>query len=97
VDKFHRLLLDHIGEVRVGEHCEPCITREANRLLHVGHAAYLRAMGDGTMFKRAEHDHVAGYVMKDVQIAVDSEQTLIRGRAIGENVPSALSRTSENV
>jgi hypothetical protein len=58
VNEFHWLLCDHIGEVRVGEYHEVCMTRDTNRLLHVGHAAYLRPMGDGKMSKRAEYDHV---------------------------------------
>jgi hypothetical protein len=58
VNEFHRLLRDHIGEIRVGEYCEACMTREASRLLYVGHAAYLRSMGDGIVSKRAEHNYV---------------------------------------
>jgi hypothetical protein len=73
-NKFCRLLLDHVvGEFRVGQHWEACMTRDANRLLYVGHAANVRPVGDGMVSQRAEHDHAAGYVMEDVHIVRDSE------------------------
>jgi hypothetical protein len=49
MNKFRRLLLDHSGESRVGEHGEACMTRDTNRLLYVGHAVDMGSVGGDTV------------------------------------------------
>jgi hypothetical protein len=96
MNKFYRLLLDHIGESRGGEHCEAYMIQNANFLLYVGYAVDMGSVGDDTVPNRAARDHVAWYVMDDLHIVKDGEYPSIRVRAICENVPSVLTRSFED-
>jgi hypothetical protein len=49
VSEIHRLLRDHVGEIRVAEYCEACMTQDTNRLLYVGHAVDMGSVGGDTV------------------------------------------------
>jgi hypothetical protein len=96
MNKFRRLLLDHSGESRGGEHCKACMTQDTNQLLYVGHAVDMGFVGDDTVSNRAAHDHSARYVMDDLHIVRDGEHPSIRVQAICKNVPPVLTRTTKD-
>jgi hypothetical protein len=96
VNEIHRLLRDHVGEIRVAEYCEACMTQDTNRLLYVGHAVDMGSVGDDTVSNRAAHDHAARYVMDDLHIVGDGDCPSIRVQAICKNVPPVLTRTTKD-